>query len=82
MAKLLRALVLVRHEFKDECDDCETLLATPGSMIVVIDPYANSPTKSPLSEVSGKQSAKQLIKVLKSALKKWQTASKKRGGKN
>lgn len=80
LARLLGSFSLVRHEIKKDCDDCKSFRVGWGSTIVMIDPRAKSPTKKPLQKVRGKKTAKELIEPLKSALKEWEKAQKKRKG--
>ena len=63
--------MLVRHEIEKGCKTCEKFKMKRGPNIVVLDPGAEDPAAKPVSKIGKKKSAKDLLKALDYALKRW-----------
>ena len=73
----LDQFVLVRHAVEKKCETCKKYRATKGGKILLLDPTAEDPAKSPLAKVSGKKKAEDLAKALLSARKRWDKKQEK-----
>ena len=72
----LEKFVLVRHEIEKGCEVCTRYKTKRGPNILILDPKAEDPAAKPVSKFGKKKSAKDLLKALDYALKRWKKSKK------